>query len=937
MPVSSKQQSGDLGEARVGTAFLEIGWAPPVKVPRDIGDDLITFARTGIPKVGADHSSAGKNTDLFDLSAPVFVQVKSSETKYRRPTSSHENRKGWWFYETNSDHFDHWLRFDLPYLLVLHDEESKESYWAHVHHDNIIATDNGRKIFVPLDQRIDEASAVGLSEVAVSARAAAFAQVYNASAALTPSQRLRHALITPYLMLPSSGMPRKLTYDQVVAMLLLDRQSDITYAIHVDACPDPATWKTHKGWGWQFAQALSTVINGGDSVALDRLAKKASTKYERDACKVASGCVAYIEQRPTAALNRFQADRYSKPVDRAWLQTHRAHTLLETGDTTGATEAAQSALLCLQAQAGDYSAAVIRAEATAVLYTATVDLYAVPSDQERARQQAALGVARAAQINVGSLSRAESVGDALAADLEGRFRSWSGESIRSFGQRRSTAHTQLIADAWNAALSAAWSSWRHVTRQAAQVTFTTSTDIDDLDDALTAIARAGAKMEAKAAANRVWLNGPVEALQRNVSTIAGSKWSLRTEGPTMEILAAGGDLLTAGQADATIHRILKLLVNEGPIRRTAGGWTDRWSEVDKALARLLYAATGTGHEACAALVIEQFRTPDSRADVVVRIASALRLSELSESTKTRLVEVAQIHNDYYQKVLLELLAIDIPGATDILHELAAGGDANAARALLVVGQHTAENWRMLGKQSASAVQEAVRNATGNGQSTTFAIGALPHLRDLAQAAFHSGNARHWKVVTDALAAGVLPGEQMDKCIQFLASKYNELPGYLQSRLKRLAPVLRAHEDDMFDAGSFNASVLGLRVAAGILDDGETLAGLLETRAHSGVDFASLVGDIPTSGREAFILACTIDPDPNVRAQAAYGVVHLASKNPDRAPALATALRKSLELNAGCRMPVGVGSALRQFAVEGFNEVREQLMSHPSAIVRRLVT
>jgi hypothetical protein len=95
--------------------------------------------------------------------------------------------------------------------------------------------------------------------------------------------------------------------------------------------------------------------------------------------------------------------------------------------------------------------------------------------------------------------------------------------------------------------------------------------------------------------------------------------------------------------------------------------------------------------------------------------------------------------------------------------------------------------------------------------------------------------------------------------------------------------------------------------------------------------------MPTSDREAFMLACAVDPDPHVRAQAAYGVVLVAHQRPDRATALAAALSRSLELNDGCRMPVGIGSALNKFAVEGFAEVHEKLMSHPSAVVRQLVS
>ena len=187
--------------------------------------------------------------------------------------------------ETSSDHFDHWLRFGLPYLLVLHDEKNKKSYWAHVNHDNIIATDNGRKIFVSKDQRIDEALTAELNEVAVSRRAEAFSQLHLAGADLTPGQRLRHAIITPHLIIPDLGTPKRLTYDQVVAMLLLDRRFEISYGVRAGVCPDPATWRTHKGWGWRFAQALWEVLNGTGRIS------RPSPPGEKRAVKVRARCL----------------------------------------------------------------------------------------------------------------------------------------------------------------------------------------------------------------------------------------------------------------------------------------------------------------------------------------------------------------------------------------------------------------------------------------------------------------------------------------------------------------------------------------------------------------------------------------------------------------------------------------------------------------------
>lgn len=97
VPVPVKLQTGGLGELLANAAFAGIGRAPPVKIPQDIGDDLLTFAR-----------------DKFgnDLSAPVLVQVKASPTEYSAPTHVVGGLHGWWF-ESDADHFDHWVKFGL--------------------------------------------------------------------------------------------------------------------------------------------------------------------------------------------------------------------------------------------------------------------------------------------------------------------------------------------------------------------------------------------------------------------------------------------------------------------------------------------------------------------------------------------------------------------------------------------------------------------------------------------------------------------------------------------------------------------------------------------------------------------------------------------------------------------------------------------------------
>ncbi|WP_133753262.1 DUF4365 domain-containing protein [Naumannella halotolerans] len=95
------------------------------------------------------------------MGAPVFMQVKGSPTEYLKPANKRKGEPGWWFDESGTYHFDHWLSFGLPYLLVLVDTTNQIAYWAEVTGDAIVSTGKGRKIFVPFTRPSTPASGRG--------------------------------------------------------------------------------------------------------------------------------------------------------------------------------------------------------------------------------------------------------------------------------------------------------------------------------------------------------------------------------------------------------------------------------------------------------------------------------------------------------------------------------------------------------------------------------------------------------------------------------------------------------------------------------------------------------------------------------------------------------------------------------------------------------
>jgi len=222
-----------MGEDMAAVIFQKIRWAPPVKVRQDIGTDLMTFVR--------DTATAGTQERAYDQGAPVFMQVKGSETEYVEAANKREGEPGWWFAESSTYHFDHWLSFGLPYLLVLVDTTNQVAYWAEVNGKAIIATGKGRKIFVPASQKVDADSLDALNKLAVARRrydleGVAWTGKLND---LGPADRLRYALVMPRLLAPHpNSEPEDLTFEEAAAMLMRNRLSELSYrADHKRHCP----------------------------------------------------------------------------------------------------------------------------------------------------------------------------------------------------------------------------------------------------------------------------------------------------------------------------------------------------------------------------------------------------------------------------------------------------------------------------------------------------------------------------------------------------------------------------------------------------------------------------------------------------------------------------------------------------------------------------
>ena len=61
------------------------------------------------------------------------AQVKAGPTYFKFPRrEADRTESGWWYYESDTDHFDDWVTHGLPHLLVLYDLNTQTAYRAHV-------------------------------------------------------------------------------------------------------------------------------------------------------------------------------------------------------------------------------------------------------------------------------------------------------------------------------------------------------------------------------------------------------------------------------------------------------------------------------------------------------------------------------------------------------------------------------------------------------------------------------------------------------------------------------------------------------------------------------------------------------------------------------------------------------------------------------------
>ena len=201
MRTDRTHRAGRLGLNEAEAAFLRIGWGPIRNLEEDLGTDLLIFAR---------------DNRQFDRGLVVGAQVKGGTSYFERPGRV-GGHPGWWYAESDVDHFESWVQHALPHLIVLVDLDSGTAYWQHITAERVQSTGGGAKIFVPQHQVVDEAHLDELMTTALGGRAAGGRR----RRAVAPGEELRTALVAPFLVRPRrSSIEADAPETEFIAILL---------------------------------------------------------------------------------------------------------------------------------------------------------------------------------------------------------------------------------------------------------------------------------------------------------------------------------------------------------------------------------------------------------------------------------------------------------------------------------------------------------------------------------------------------------------------------------------------------------------------------------------------------------------------------------------------------------------------------------------------
>jgi hypothetical protein len=908
----SSHQTGAIGESAVVLAFERIGWGPLRNREHDVGTDLFVLV----------FDERGEQPGLM-----VGAQVKSGPSAFRAPERNDDGEVvGWWFRDDDRSHVDAWLRYTAPHVIVLYDEDTGSSYWAHVCREAVVSTGKGAKILVPSGQTIDLEHREALLAVAGADRPGVVweGSAWTGVGDLLPRDRLRHALVAPRLIAPhpNAGKTDPIDATQAVALMIQARQHDLwRFAETHDEVPDLHDVPKDADWCWRFAAAFRQRVVHDENEDLIARVADALTPADHAAATVAAatslievGRIADALHLLDAALERDEAEA----VDHAWLLVQRARGRAEVGRIAEAQDDALRAQGIRLSAPGDATASAIAASAAILLFNTTSledkDVAALATSADTAA----------------SWWRTQIINNGLWGITERSFSAWVDREPTTHADGF-PGHNKLTAAALIASHAGEQGSWRNLTAGVAK------SDLLGLDrhaqpeDAVAALEQlrlAGADKALRHVTRRLVADGPAVAVATAVTVVDLSSSRRTTVNADLALLESGGDVLDVGTASRQVHVLLEALAEPGRLEaRTVPGYRLSSSLVD-ALRGVAVAADAEAQRAVSEHILELPAVEDfAVARSWARAATALPKATWRADDAARLRGAAHHEHALHMTLLgiAEHLGDEV--AHETLVEAVRGGSFEALRAFHDLGTVPSD---VLSEQVATIVTGMERRRTE--EQTDFHVNYVGPT-ELARLNLIRPDVAQWEPLLDFLADGnVLCGYKEDALV-VLGARADEVPEYVVDRLRQLSASLAEHRHDGDEALVREARMLALVLGA---YDEEVVADQLVALLR-GDDVARVraLAAIETMGNAdehiGILIALTSDPDPDLRAWSA--ALLAIQVDLGRGGAIAVAALRAAATDTGTSVPKAIADALADPRSPTGRELLLALQQHLSATVR----
>jgi tetratricopeptide (TPR) repeat protein len=585
---SEQEQKGSTGVSEVTAKFTRLEWGFAEITRHDNGSDLFLMAR---------------DARRFDLGLTVGAQVKAGPTYFKYEERGEDGQlEGWWFRDPDGEHVNDWLKHGLPHLIVIHNLDTRMTYWVHVTEDAVVSTGKGSKVLVPIENTVDEEHRDALLAVAATLRPAAMweGSAWKGAGSLQSNDVLRHALVVPRLIAPhpNARVSEAITPAQGVALLMQARLQDLDrFSSEHDQVPTLDEAQSSSEWSWRFFGALGQRITSGDVDILQSALTDAPDPAARVAATVTAAAGLLEEDRPDEAIALLKAaldEDEADPVDHAWLTVQHARALAEIGRL----DEARAAAAAVQSLRATYPNDVT---ATAIAGVGAQLLFSLSRWGEGDLARAVVGADTAA-----SWWRQQTTAWGLAASLERTFQGWARDTTQRWAVS-DEANDQLLAAALTATLVGAQGDWRNLSGLLGRDTLLRverTTDPAVAHAGLSTLRLAGAKEALQLAVRRLVADGPAAAVTAAAADVHLDA-STKTTGPTnLTLLRYGGTVLDEATADRTVSWLLTTLTDPVPFTdRTTPSYLVPPLLVDT-LAAVVPAASAGARESVVAYLLE---------------------------------------------------------------------------------------------------------------------------------------------------------------------------------------------------------------------------------------------------------------------------------------------------------------------------------------------